>query len=352
MNVSIEALNDLNSDVKISGMSLTTAGPLVVDFFSTQVCAGDSTVLTSSSSPADSIQSLLWDLDGDGKFDDAEGSVVTHLFKGAGLYGVGLKGITYHGKTKAIYKEVIVAGVKVDFSVDNGCTGMNSDFRDNSTLIGDFPVAYFWDFGDGTPGSDLTNPTHTYNSQGSYPVKHRVRTMGGCSDSITKMVLIAAPPLLELTFTGDTIFAEGDSVIASVSGDYDKVVWSDSSKGSWIVIRTSGKWWVRGYKNKCYSEESFSTLEKEYGPEPVAMTVFTPNNDGFNDVWKILNISKIGPCEVEIYDRWGIKVYSSKDYNNNWDGSYNGNRLGNDTYYFFIHTTDGHLYKGTVSIVK
>ncbi len=352
MDMTIENLTQDPSVIKISGISLKTTGPLIVDFFSDKVCNGDTTTLTSFSSPMDSIQYLKWDLNGDGNFEDAEGMIVKHRFGGSGIYNVGLKGITFSGKSKAIYNDVIVSGVKVDFNQSNGCAGLESAFTDKSVLIGDYPSAYFWNFGDGTPSSSEVNPTHIYTDQGLFQVKHRVTTSAGCTDSLIKIIIIESPPILDLTFSGDTVFSEGDSVIAMVYGDYNNILWSDGSTQNSLVIKTTGKWWVKGFKNKCFSEESFSTLRQEYGLEPVVMTVITPNGDGFNDAWKILNLSKIGPCEVEIYDRWGIKVFSSREYDNSWDGIYNGKSLGNDTYYYFIHTTDGHLYKGTLSIVK
>jgi len=353
MNITIENITQTPATIKISGMSLTTPGPFIVDFFSNKICDGDTTILTSTSSPQDSIQVLLWDLNGDGKFDEGvEGIVVKHVFNGAGIYNVGLKGITYSGKTKAIYKDVIVSGVKVNFSLSPGCQGELSTFLDQSTLTGDYASEYYWNFGDETSGSNLVNPTHTYNNPGSYLVIHRVRTSAGCVDSLTKPIIIDSSPTVNLTFTGDTIFAEGDSVIAQVQGDFEDVLWSNESTANYIVIKTTGNWWVKGFKNNCVTEKIFSTMVREFGLTPVAMTIFTPNNDGFNDVWKILNLSKVGRCEVEIFDRWGNKVYSSSDYQNDWNGNYHGKSLGNDTYYYFIHTLDGQLYKGALNILK
>jgi len=353
MDVSIEGITQPQAMIKISGMSLSTTGPFIVDFYSTKVCNGDSTTLVSTSSPIDSIQVLQWDMNGDGKFDEGvEGNVVKYVFNGAGIYNVGLRGITYSGKTKAIYKEVIVAGVMVDFDIQNGCQGQLSAFLDQSQLIGDYAAAYYWNFGDGTPESNLVNPTHDYSYPGYYQVKHSVITLTGCVDSLIRPIFIGSPPLLNLTFSGDTIFSEGDSLTVQAQGDFDNVLWSDGSTATYIIIRTTGNWWVKGYKDSCITEKKFSTTVREFGLTPVMMTIFTPNNDGFNDLWKILNLTKVGKCEVEIYDRWGIKVFASSDYRNDWDGSYNGKSLGNDTYYYFVRTLDGQLFKGTVNILK
>lgn len=352
MHITIQNMTQVPAIIKISGMSLKTVGPFIVDFFSNKVCNGDTTFLTSTSSPPDSIQALLWDLNGDGKFDEDTGTFVKHVFDGAGIYNVGLKGITYSGKAKAIYKDVVVSGIKVNFDFNNGCQGQTSAFFDQSVLVGDHATDYFWSFGDGTPGSNLINPTHTYNYPGFFQVRHRAITLAGCVDSITKPIFIESPPTLSLTFSGDTIFMEGDSLIAQVQGDFENVLWSNGSTATYIVIKTSGKWWVKGFNKDCVTEKNFSTKVTEFGLTPVVMTIFTPNNDGFNDVWKILNLSQVGRCEVEVYDRWGMKVFSSSDYRNDWDGTNHGTCLGNDTYYYFVRTIDGQLYKGTVNILK
>jgi gliding motility-associated-like protein len=56
---------------------------------------------------------------------------------------------------------------------------------------------------------------------------------------------------------------------------------------------------------------------------------FTPNNDGLNDVWKIMyDLNCWENVEFEIYNRWGNKIYhgygDSYDSYPYWDGSVNG----------------------------
>ena len=48
---------------------------------------------------------------------------------------------------------------------------------------------------------------------------------------------------------------------------------------------------------------------------------FTPNGDGYNEkfVGKGLGIDKF---EIIIYDRWGVEIFSSTDYNKGWEGRY------------------------------
>lgn len=82
----------------------------------------------------------------------------------------------------------------------------------------------------------------------------------------------------------------------------------------------------------------------------VIFNSFTPNGDGSNDMWKILNIEKYPNTSVRVFNRWGQVVFFSKDYKNNW----NGNELPRGTY-FYIVTTNGDKskeYKGWLYIAK
>ncbi|MBK8139558.1 MAG: PKD domain-containing protein [Chitinophagaceae bacterium] len=53
-------------------------------------------------------------------------------------------------------------------------------------------TAYTWSFGDGSTSAEF-NPTHSYNTNGSYLLKLKVTGPGG-TDSVCKLVAIEAPP--------------------------------------------------------------------------------------------------------------------------------------------------------------
>lgn len=71
--------------------------------------------------------------------------------------------------------------------------------------------------------------------------------------------------------------------------------------------------------------------------------VFTPNNDSYNDIFKILN--KTANTKIEINNRWGVSVFSSDDYQNDWqaEGLVDG-------VYFYTVSMDGAIYKGHVEV--
>ena len=58
---------------------------------------------------------------------------------------------------------------------------------------------------------------------------------------------------------------------------------------------------------------------------------FTPNNDGYNDVLMIRGPSN-ATIHITVFDGYGKVVYDNLDYQNNWDGTYNGTPLPDGDY--------------------
>lgn len=87
-------------------------------------------------------------------------------------------------------------------------------------------------------------------------------------------------------------------------------------------------------------------------------SVFSPNGDGINDKWEIKGTSRYPDMRVDVFDRWGQKVFESVSYNEEkfWDGTHRGNLLRTSTYYYVITlndpAADENVLKGAVSIVR
>ncbi|MBN2480177.1 MAG: gliding motility-associated C-terminal domain-containing protein [Bacteroidales bacterium] len=81
-------------------------------------------------------------------------------------------------------------------------------------------------------------------------------------------------------------------------------------------------------------------------------SLFTPNSDGMNDHWHIVNIEDFGAVEVKVYNRFGKLVYESSDYKNDWKGDFNGSPLPEASYYYIIKSAKKGVVKGVVNIVR
>ena len=64
--------------------------------------------------------------------------------------------------------------------------------------------------------------------------------------------------------------------------------------------------------------------------------IFTPNGDGFNDLWEIGFVNQFPNAQVTIFSRWGRQVYQSTQYQNDWNGRLNNEPLPIGTYYFVV----------------
>ena len=325
---------------------------LVPDFSSDKVCVTQVTTLVDISTPADSIKYRFWDTNGDGVFGDDTGKIIHYVFLFPGNHNVGLKVVTFTGNAKAIYKFVSVASVTADFSFTINCTNQPVQYTDRSLPVQDSVQLYTWNFGDGSLQNHDRNPVHYYTNAGEYTTKLIVLTSSGCTDTIEQNIIIPPLPDYTLSFSGDTTFFEGDSVTATIVGTNDSILWSTGQISNSIAITIQGDYWVRVFKNGCFKQTDFHITVKQFGLDPVVTTLFTPNGDGYNDNWQILNLVKVGPCVVNVFDRWGAEVFSSGNYQNNWTGAYKGKILTNDTYYYFVRCFDGKLFKGTVNILK
>jgi len=84
----------------------------------------------------------------------------------------------------------------------------------------------------------------------------------------------------------------------------------------------------------------------------IVSDLMSPNGDGKNDFWIIHDPVDIAGCDVMVYNRWGQQVFSSNNYDNTWDGTYQGEPLPDGSYYYVIQC-DGELKeKGALTILR
>jgi len=82
---------------------------------------------------------------------------------------------------------------------------------------------------------------------------------------------------------------------------------------------------------------------------------FSPNGDGNNDVFRIPPGTFFNLEELSVFDRWGNRVFSTRDRNLGWDGTYKGNASPSGTYVYIISGSEGgkaEVLKGTVMLVR
>jgi gliding motility-associated-like protein len=165
-------------NINFSGTPLTGCFPLPVNF-------------TDASTPGSgTLTNWQWDF-GDGNISNVKDA--PHVYKASGNYNVTLKATNSNGCSNVLSKPQYVkisTGVTANFtnSLPNTCNPPAIiNFQSTSTATG--VLSYQWNFGDGG-SSTSADPSHTYNSSGSYPVTLIVTSSGGCTDTIKKNNLI------------------------------------------------------------------------------------------------------------------------------------------------------------------
>jgi gliding motility-associated-like protein len=295
--------------------------------------------------------SYLWDF---GDSDTSSSKNPIHTYKNAGDYSVRLIATTGGGCSDTITKlmKIILAVIKTDFKTKDVCLGDTAFFTNNSTVSNDSFISFFWDFGDGNTKNIMNNTSHLYQNSGNFIINLISTTFSGLKDTVNGWIRIYPKPSLSITYDPDTLIEKGLSVTLTASGIFDSIFWSTGEKTATIEVNAAGNYVVRAVNYYgCSTTEGINIFITEEKPFR-AFNALTPNGDGRNDFWIIENISKYQPCKVAITNRWGDLLYTSDNYQNNWEGTYKGKPLPEGTYYYFLETSDGTVHKGAINILK
>jgi gliding motility-associated-like protein len=158
------------------------------------VCINTITNFLNTSSPPPA--SSTWDYGDGSPIDNARNG--QHTYTTPGTYHVVLTN-NFSGCTGTVTKDVTVVGPPVTaFTATNvnACSPpLTTQFNDATPGA----TSWLWDFGDGTT-STIQNPSHMYNSLGSFTVSLTASSAGGCTNKLSKPALInIAKPLVSIT---------------------------------------------------------------------------------------------------------------------------------------------------------
>ena len=156
----------------------------------TQACAQELVAFEDESTPSSQIVAWQWD------FGDGNGATVpnpTHAYTANGVYTISLTVTDGNGctDTHTEFNLVNISPPTPEFTtlspVTGSCPPLVVDFQDQSTG----PISqWIWDFGDGSPASNDTNPSRVYSAPGIYDVTLVVVSPAGCRDTVVKPGLI------------------------------------------------------------------------------------------------------------------------------------------------------------------
>lgn len=79
---------------------------------------------------------------------------------------------------------------------------------------------------------------------------------------------------------------------------------------------------------------------------------FTPNGDGYNDVWQTKATIASPSYKIQVFDRYGRLLKTITDSDNNWDGTFGGRALPSDDYWFVLSGENIAEYRGHFSLKR
>jgi gliding motility-associated-like protein len=251
----------------------------------------------------------------------------------------------------------------VPFSLE-GCAPMTITF-DNQSIDADH---HLWDFGDGIT-SEFASPTHTY-AEGLYTLKYYATSDEGCIDSIVSENSIAVYPTPQAAFSWEPVYPSVLNPVTTFNNltepntpgskyfwefqydrdnplsvetvtefspifDFSKYASGDGSGnyGVSLIARTENIG-PSGNLVRCSDTASNTILViNDFLQFP---NVVTPNGDGINDKFEILNLidGMAYPINsLDIYNKWGTRVFHKQNISSEadfWDPS----DLPDGTYFY------------------
>ena len=75
--------------------------------------------------------------------------------------------------------------------------------------------------------------------------------------------------------------------------------------------------------------------------------VVTPNGDGVNDFFRINGLENFPGSSLNVFNRWGNRIYKSDDYKNDWSPA-----VSDGTYFYIVNVSDGRKFNGFFEVFK
>ncbi len=307
------------------------------------ICDGEEIILTVDNANATNIQ---W------SSDETSSSITVNQI---GTYTVTAM---IGGCEKTFTQEVVedpIGTPTAAFTVEsnNLCIGESLAFSNASTNA----AAYNWTFTNDATGtvqnSADENPTLNFEEVGNYTVKLVVEATCGskqATETLTTAFKVNGDPEFEIMADEMSVCA-GASLTLAAEGNGIEYTWDGGAVAGTVSdavkiqpLETTTYMVTAVNETGCVKTTSI-TIGVDICEFDIP-NVITPNNDGFNDYWHIPQIDAGNEAiYVEIYNRWGQKVFSIINYDNSsrkWDGRNDGgDELPHGTYYYVIDLNDG-----------
>ena len=210
----------------------------------------------------------------------------------------------------------VSAQVLLPTTSDNSITGSWNPSTIDYSIIGQTVYTF-------TPNSGQcafnTTLTVTVNTIPQFTIS------GGCDGEKYVLQIVEENQNINLVewYFNDTMIGQGNSIVITGEGTYTAVVTNADTCDNSAQFVVSNDY--------CLIQKGISV-----------------NNDGFNDVFELTNLDV---NYLQIFNRYGMEVYSKRNYTNEWGGNSNdGDELPDGTYYYVIEQRSGTVKTGWIYI--
>lgn len=353
--------------------TFTVNGAVPVPLFTVQAglnfCSNDSIIITDNSfvNPGKPVKlEIYWDYNGD----PTNKLVVERPIKGAtykqaypaffspATKTYRVKFVIYSGINCLTEKDtsiVLKAIPEIQFApiapvcANESAFQLNVVVANNSSGNGTFT-------GRGVAANGVFNPANA--GPGTHVIRFTYQAANGCTNTQEQAVTVL--PVPTVTAGPDKFLLEGGSVVLNGTGTGSILTYSwspvlylnNAAISQPVASPTTDITYTLTVETADGCKASDQVFVKVL-KTPTVPNAFSPNGDGVHDRWEIEYLDSYPGATVEIFNRYGQKVFESKGYAKPWDGTLNGKALPIGTYYYIIDPKNGRKpITGFVDIIR
>ena len=262
-----------------------------------------------------------------------------HLYTTPGDYSISLIGTNNIGCSDTARHPIsIEAKPQIDFGTlnPNYCSGENVQLTAN--LQGNISN-YVWDNGDGKTFTNKSQINFSYANEKSYSITLSAtdRFCGQVQKIKTTQVFLV--PVVALG--NDTTFCPGlSTIIGPVSNPAYSYLWSTGAITSQISTDQVSKTYKLTVSNNGCNASDDIVVKVLLTCLIKVPNAFTPNGDGLNDLLKAINADLATNFSLSVYNRFGQRIFFTRNPLKGWDGTYKGQPAETGAYVWQLNYTD------------
>ena len=339
-----------------------------------QGCAPLTVNFAVQSDPAELV-SQTWEFGADGATSDDPNPSFTYTEPGwydVTLTVVGANGCATTAEFQQLIQVLEIPEVQIAADPEVVCVNDPVEFTATGLTTG----VCNWDFGDGQESDECASTSHAYATAGTYTVIFELDLPENCPESVTAetTVTVVGSPDASFTFGPQPADAFDPEVTFTDASTGNPVLWEwqfgqNGILGGSTDQNTSFTFPALG---GFYPVELVVTNEAGCADSTTALAqiveffsiyipnAFTPDGDGVNDV---LQVESTGLDEssfqIDVFDRWGGKVFSSEDPHEAWIGNRQGGEyfLPDGIYVYRVkarplNSLESVLYEGSILLMR